>query len=140
MPNSKNLPCWMCGNVCIKSSSCSFRSLSLLHFFRCVLQALSSQVTEVNWLSENKQNKMCSTLNLLSFCSLSQKLCPLMLTGFLIQKIILLEWYYLCSYIQCHLKFIWLVLLVISAYVMWFKYFKTPFPIFRFFLFCTISC
>lgn len=93
MPNSKNLPCWMCGDVCIESSSCSCRSLDLLHFFRCVPQALSSQITEVNWISENKQNKMCSTLNLLSFCYLSQKLCPLMLTGFLIQKIILLEWY-----------------------------------------------
>lgn len=58
MPNSKNLPRWMCGNVCIKSSSCSFRSLNPLHFFRCVLQALSSQIPEVNWISENKQNKM----------------------------------------------------------------------------------
>lgn len=58
MANSKNLPCWMCGNVCIKSSSCSFRSLNPLHFFRCVLQALSSQTPEVNWISENKQNKM----------------------------------------------------------------------------------
>lgn len=58
MPNSKNLPCWMCGNACIKSSSCSFRSLDPLYFFRCVLQALSSQIPEVNWISENKQNKM----------------------------------------------------------------------------------
>lgn len=73
--------------------------VSLLHFFWCVLQALSSQTTEVNWISENKQNRMCSTLNLLSFCCLSQKLCPLMLTGFLIQKIILPEWYYLWGYI-----------------------------------------
>lgn len=58
MPNSKNLSCWMCGNVCIKSSSCSFRSLNPLCFFRCALQALSSQIPEVNWISENKQNKM----------------------------------------------------------------------------------
>lgn len=60
--NSKNLTCWICGNVCIKCSSCSFRSLNTLHFFICVIQALSSQITEVNWISESKRTKCVQPL------------------------------------------------------------------------------
>lgn len=65
-PNSKNWPCWLW--QCLYQEF--FLFFNLFHFFICVLEVLSSQKTKLNWISENKQNKMCSTLNLLTFYSL----------------------------------------------------------------------
>lgn len=67
MPNSKNLPCWMCGNVCIKSSSCSCRSLNLLHFFRCALQALSSQILKLIGFQRINRTKCVRPLTSFAF-------------------------------------------------------------------------